>query len=169
MEYQVIYAKRRSVSIRVTKDLKIEVRAPKGLSRDIIDGIVRKHAGWIEKRLEKIQSQPNVLYNPTTEEINILKEKTRDIVLPIVEKYAKIMGLEPAKVTITSAKQVFGSYTSKKHLNFSFRLALYPYDATEYVVVHELCHMREMNHSKKFWSLVETYLPDYKKRRRLLK
>jgi predicted metal-dependent hydrolase len=89
--------------------------------------------------------------------------------MPLVEHYACQMGVCPTKINITSAKRVFGRCTSKKHLNFSFRLALCPYEAIEYVVVHELCHIKEMNHSKRFWAEVEKILPDYKLRRRLLK
>ena len=108
-------------------------------------------------------------YTATKEEINNLKEKTKEIVLPLVEKHASLMGVTPTKINFTSAKRVFGSCTAQKHLNFSFRLCLYPVEAVEYVVVHELAHILQMNHSKKFWAIVEKHLPDYKKRQELLK
>ena len=79
------------------------------------------------------------------------------------------MGALPTKINFTSAKRVFGSCTTQKHLNFSFRLALYPFEAIEYIVVHELAHLFEMNHSKRFWAVVEKQLPDYKERKKLLK
>ena len=79
------------------------------------------------------------------------------------------MGVSYEKVSINSAKTRFGSCSSRKTLNFSYRLALYPYEAIEYVCVHELAHLTEMNHSKKFWAIVEKYLPDYKERKKLLK
>ena len=168
MEYKIFYSKRKTVALKVDNDLSVVVKAPYGVSREIIDGIVEKHSRWIEKRINALKNQPS-LVPVTKEEIDSLKVKTREIVVPLVEKYACKMRVSPTKINITSAKRVFGSCTSKKHLNFSFRLALYPYEATEYVVVHELCHIKEMNHSKRFWAEVEKILPDYKLRRRLLK
>ncbi len=168
MEYSVIYSKRKTVSLKVTPELKVEVRAPRGLSRKIIDEIINKHSKWIQKRIDLINKQP-LKAPPTKDEIKELKKRTGIIVLPLVEAYACQMGVKYERVSITSAKKVFGSCTAKKHLNFSFRLALYPMEAIEYVVVHELCHLKEMNHSKKFWSEVEKVLPDYKERRKLLK
>lgn len=168
MEYTVIYSKRKTVGLKVTPELSIEVRAPRGLDKKIIDQIVSKHSGWIEKRIAAIKSQP-LKAPPTKDEIDTLKERTRALVLPLVEAFASQMGVKYEKVNITSAKKVFGSCTSKKHLNFSFRLALYPREAIEYVVVHELCHLKEMNHSAKFWGEVEKVMPDYRKRRNLLK
>ncbi len=168
MNYKITYSKRKTVSLRVLPDLTVEVRAPFGLSRGIIDEIVEKHSAWIKKRIESVKAQP-LAYTPTKGEIEELKEKTRGIVLPLVEKYATYIGVVPTKINFTSAKRVFGSCTSKKHLNFSFRLCLYPREAIEYVVVHELCHIKEMNHSPRFWREVGQILPDYKERRELLK
>lgn len=168
MEYSVTFSKRKTIGIRVMPDLRVVVHAPLRLDKKIIDEIVQKHTRWIEKQIERIKARPQALFAPTKEEINELKNKTLDAVLPLVSRYSKIIGVTPTKITITSAKKVFGSCTSKKHLNFSFRLALYPKNAIEYVVVHELCHIKEMNHSKKFWSEVEKALPDYKARKKLL-
>ena len=168
MEYSVIYSKRKTVALKVTPELKIEVRAPRGMSRETIEEIVYKHRRWIEKRIDIIKKQP-IKAPPTKDEVQELKKRTEEIVTPLVARYAQIMGVSYTKITVTSAKKVFGSCTSKKHLNFSFRLSLYPYEAIEYVVVHELCHLKEMNHSARFWALVERILPDYQKRRDLLK
>jgi len=79
------------------------------------------------------------------------------------------MNLKYGRITITSAKTRFGSCSSKGNISYSYKLMLYPEAAREYVVVHELAHLVEMNHSKRFYSLVERYLPDYKERRKLLK
>ena len=79
------------------------------------------------------------------------------------------MNLQYGRITITSAKTRFGSCSSKGNISYSYRLMLYPEEAREYVVVHELAHLLEMNHSKRFYAVVEKYLPDYKLRRRLLK
>ena len=86
-----------------------------------------------------------------------------------MEHYSEEMGVSYAKVSINSANTRLGSCSSKKTLNFSYRLMLYPHEAIEYVCVHELAHLIEMNHSRKFWSIVEAYMPDYKARKKLLK
>ena len=79
------------------------------------------------------------------------------------------MGAEYGRITITSAKTRFGSCTSQKNISYSYRLMLYPKEAREYVVVHELAHTFEMNHSRGFYAIIEKVLPDYKERKKLLK
>ena len=79
------------------------------------------------------------------------------------------MNLKPSRITITGARTRFGSCSSKDNLSFSYLLMLYPEAAREYVVVHELAHLSEMNHSKRFYAIIEKYMPDYKERKKLLK
>ena len=79
------------------------------------------------------------------------------------------MGLKYGRITITSAKTRFGSCSSKGRISYSYRLMLYPEAARDYVVVHELAHLVEMNHSKRFYDVIEKFMPDYKERKRMLK
>lgn len=169
MEYEIIYAKRKSLSLQIKPDLTILVRAPFGTSKKYIDEFVSKHSDWIERKCNEISSRTINPYSFTDKEINELKKKTLEFVLPRVEYYANLMGLKPSKIGVSSAKRRFASCSSAGGLNFSFRLCLYPREAIDYVVVHELAHMKEMNHSKRFWAVVEKYMPDYKERRQLLK
>lgn len=169
MDYEIIFAKRKTVGIRVMPNGQVVVRAPKGTSKRAIGEIVAKHSAWISKRVNDVKEHPSLIYDLSMSELNNLKKRTEEIVIPLVEKYSAVMGLHPSKVNITSAKRVFGSCTDRGHLNFSFRLCLYPVSAIEYVVVHELSHMKEMNHSKRFWAVVEKYLPDYREGKKLLK
>lgn len=169
MDYEIIYSKRKTLSLQVYPDLRIVVRSPIGLKKDFIVKFVNDHKDWIEERLQKHRSNPINPYSFDKEEINTLKSKTKEIVLPMVEYYSNIMNLCPNKISISSAKRLFGSCNDKGNLSFSFRLCLYPREAIEYVVVHELSHMKELNHSKNFWTMVEKYLPDYKERKKLLK
>jgi hypothetical protein len=85
------------------------------------------------------------------------------------KEYAHLMNLKYGRITITSAKTRFGSCSSKGNISYSYRLMLYPERAREYVVVHELAHLSEMNHSKRFYSIIEKILPDYKERKKALK
>ena len=86
-----------------------------------------------------------------------------------VAVYAKQMGVVPAAVKINSAKTRWGSCSARKSLNFSWRLIMATDDIIDYVVVHELAHISQMNHSKRFWAVVENVLPDYGERRVRLK
>ena len=92
----------------------------------------------------------------------------RDITNRVIE-FAKLMSVNPTSVKITGAKTRWGSCSSKGSLNFSWRLIMADSDVVDYVVVHELAHLREMNHSKKFWDVVAETLPDYKERKKRLK
>lgn len=92
---------------------------------------------------------------------------------PLMEQrvayFAEQMQLSYGRITLKEQKTCWGSCSSKRNLNFNWKLLLMPPEIMDYVIVHELSHLREMNHSKKFWSIVEEVLPDYKGRRKWLK
>ena len=169
MDYEIIYSKRKTLSLQVMPDLRVVVRAPYRLSKRYIDDFVTLRAQWINDRLDAHRQNPLNPYKLSKDEINDLKKRTLEIVVPKVEFYSKIMEVQPNKVSVSAAKRLFGSCNSKGNLNFSFRLALYPTQAIDYVIVHELAHLTEMNHSPRFWAIVGKYMPDYKERKKLLK
>lgn len=169
MEYTLIYEKRKTVSLKVASDLSVVVKAPKGLPRAEIDSFVSAHKLWIEKaraRQEKRTETENAL---TNERIAELRARAAETIPKRVAFYSKIMGVQPSGIKITSAKTRFGSCSGKNSLCFSWRLMLYPPEAVDYVVVHELAHIREKNHSPAFYAVIAAVLPDYKAREQLLK
>lgn len=166
VEYSVIYSKRRTISIQIKSDGCVVVRAPFGCSKELIQRFVSSHTDWINEKKMLVKSKPSI-DNLSKEDIVKLKSKVKEIIDPIIAYYSGLMGVSPGRVSINTAKSRFGSCSSKGNLNFSCRLALYPYEAIEYVCVHELAHLKEMNHSKKFWAIVEGVLPDYKARKKL--
>jgi len=91
----------------------------------------------------------------------LLKERTYD--------YSKIIGVKPNKITIKNQKTIWGSCSSKRNINYSYRLIMAPIDIIDYIVVHELCHLVHMNHSKEYWKSVESVLPDYRERKQWLR
>ena len=97
------------------------------------------------------------------------KERAKEYIPPLVECLAKAYGESYRKIGITSAHTRWGSCSSKKNLNFSYRLMMLPPKAIEYVVIHELSHLRHMNHSKAFWDLVCSRMPEYKEIERILR
>lgn len=95
--------------------------------------------------------------------------QTRRLTAGFIEQYAQLTGLRPSAVRVNSARTRWGSCSAKNSLNFSFRLAMVPIDCVEYIVVHELAHIRHHNHSAAYWALVAKLLPDFKTRRAWLK
>ena len=168
MEYRIVYSTRKTVSIQI-KGGEIIVRAPRGLAVSKIEKIVDKHSEWIKKALVR-QAQREAGYESVGEnDIKALRKAARAYFNEKCPIFAEKMGLEYKRIGITSARTRFGSCSSKKNINFSFYLMLYPEEAREYVIVHELAHLVEMNHSPRFYQIIEHYLPDYKERRRMLK
>ena len=86
-----------------------------------------------------------------------------------LEYWAAVMGLAPAGLSITGARTRFGSCSAQNRISLSWRIMQYPEAAIDYVVVHELAHIKEKNHSDRFYAIVEQYLPDYLERHKLLK
>ena len=168
MEYEVIYSKRRSVGIKI-KNGAVVVTAPYGLNSKTIDDIVKKHSKWIAGAIEREKNKRLAEPELSDEDVKILRKSAREYFTRRCADYAIIMGLEYNRITITGAKTRYGSCSSKKNISFSYRLMLYPEAARDYVVVHELAHLVEMNHSKRFYAIIEHYMPDYEARRDILK
>lgn len=169
MEYTLIYEKRKTLSLKVTEDLTVVVKAPKGISKAKTDRFVTAHAAWIEKTAARQKKRTETENTLTDTRIAELRTCAAEVLPKRVEYYAKQMGVQPTGVKITSAKTRFGSCNGKNSLCFSWRLMLYPPEAVDYVVVHELAHIKEKNHSPAFYAVIAAVLPDYKRREQLLK
>ncbi len=168
MEYEIIYSKRKTLSVSV-RNRNVVVRAPIGLPKGIIAEFLEKHREWIKKQLEKSLLRTDPIDAMSKGEIEALRSEARKILTAKTQKFSEIMGLKCGRITITGAKTRFGSCSSKGNISYSYRLMLCPDEAIDYVVVHELAHLKEMNHSKRFYALIENVLPDYKERLKLLK
>lgn len=169
MDYTLIRSSRRTMALEITRDGRLLVRAPQRASQAVIDRFVASHADWIAAHLEK-QRQRAQAHPPLTEdELAALRQKARDILPGRVAHYAERMGVTPTGVKITGAKTRFGSCSAKNSLCFSLYLMAYPDAAIDYVVVHELAHIRHKNHSPAFYAEVARVMPDYRERRKLLK
>ena len=169
MDYTLIRSSRRTMALEITRDGRLLVRAPQRAPQAVIDRFVASHADWIAAHLEK-QRQRAQAHPPLTEdELAALRQKARDILPGRVAHYAGRMGVTPTGVKITGAKTRFGSCSAKNSLCFSLYLMAYPDTAVDYVVVHELAHIRHKNHSPAFYAEVARVMPDYRERRKLLK
>ena len=168
VEYDIVYSSRRTLSLCI-KDGKLVVRAPYGATRDKIDEALSSHEEWIKENLERQNNKRERFERLSDKDIEQLKALAREILPRKVAYFAERMGVRYGRITITSAKTRFGSCSSDGDLSFSYRLLMYPNEAIDYVVVHELAHIKEMNHSPRFYAVIEEQLPDYKERKKLLK
>lgn len=174
MKVTVIRSNRKTVAIQVNSDLSVIVRAPRSASEKDIEEILKKKEAWISKHIEKIKKTKERLEAEPTEKLTrekviALAEEALKVIPARVEYFAKVIGVTYGKITIRNQKTRWGSCSSKGNLNFNCLLMLAPPEVLDYVVVHELCHRKQMNHSKAFWSEVEKVLPDYKEARKWLK
>ena len=122
-------------------------------------------------------NKENTLYMPPEQSreqireklVRIYKEYAQDHITKRVAHFSPIIGVYPKNIRIGSAKRSWASCTSSGRLTFSWRLMMAPPDAIDYVVVHELAHIMQPNHSQKFWKIIERILPDWKERRKKLR
>ena len=167
--FEIIRSGRRTLSLEITRELKLLVRAPNKCPSSYISSFVESHADWIETHMEKQRLRTEARPALTEDEISALILRAKSELPPLVSHYAEIMGLSPTGITITGAQRRFGSCSPKNRLCFSYRLMLYPQPAIEYVVVHELAHIVHKNHGSNFYALIGSVMPDYKQRDKLLK
>ncbi len=168
VEFEIIRSSRRTMAIEVKTGGNVVVRVPKKAKDSVVESFLDSRYEWILKAVERQRARANK-YDLSADEAKRLKELAKSVIPDRVQYFSNVMGLRPTGVKITSAKTRFGSCSANNSLNFSFYLMGYPMEAVDYVVVHELAHIRHKNHQKEFYVLIERYLPDYKMRAALLK
>lgn len=167
--YTLIRSDRRSVRLEIARDGRLIVRAPRFTSHEQIRRIVETNRAWIEKHTENAVRQQEAHPEPSEEERKELIRQAKALLPEKVRCYAALMGVTPTGITVTSARTRFGSCSAKNRLSFSWRLMQYPEDAIDYVVVHELAHIRHHDHSPAFYAFIASVMPDHKERRALLR
>lgn len=166
-EYKIIRSNRKTVSIQVDSDCNITVRAPYIVSEKEIDRFVADKKGWLEKAVLKQMNRSKNKREYTADDIKLLRKKAKEVLPEKVHYYSKIMGVAPNSIKINSAKKRYGSCSGENNINFSLYLMDKDEKFIDYVVVHELAHIRHHNHSKEFYNFIESVMPDYKERKKL--
>lgn len=206
MAYRLIRSQRKTLSIEISKDAELLVRAPFRLSQKQIEHFLEQKQDWIAVHIEKMKQraecreqfdinqmkkllllgkeypvtygkkacfdgQQFVLPKENTKQvlISLYKQFAKQVVQQRITLYSEKMDCYPSSVKINSAQKRWGSCSGKNGLNFSWLLIMAPLEAVDYVVVHELAHIKQHNHSKFFWTIVEQQLVDYKQREKMLK
>lgn len=172
-DYRIIRTRRKTIGLEISPDLQITVRAPYHLSDVRIREFVESKQTWILKHLAIMQDRQ--AHDPIPAGVISDKElrhmtKEACIIIPERVKYfAKIIGVTYGQITIRHQKTRWGSCSSSGNLNFNCMLMATSPELIDYVVVHELCHRKQMNHSPLFWKEVEEILPDYRNLRSRLR
>lgn len=163
MKFELIRSSRKTIGLEITRDLDVLVRAPYDMHKKDIMGFIKDKSQWLEKNMAILkEEQKNNLPKFTMEEIHKLGNEALTVIPKRVEYYAPIIGVEFGNITIRNQISRWGSCSGKGNLNFNCLLMLTPPKVLDYIVVHELCHRKQMNHSLKFWDEVSRILPDYK-------
>lgn len=155
---KIIKSKRRTISLQTTNAQ--------------IQEFLNQKSDWINKHLQAVkerQQQMLQVKKLTMEEIRELADLALEVIPKRVAYFAEIVGVTYGRITIRNQKSKWGSCSSKGNLNFNCLLMLMPNEVQDYIVVHELCHRKEMNHSPKFWAEVRKVLPDYENQKSWLK
>lgn len=172
MDYKIIRSNRKSLGLEIKPDGQVIVRAPVRISEREIQRFVKQHEDWLRKHLEIVkQKQENrpEIEKLTMQEIRELADQALKVIPERVAYYAQKVGVSYGKITIRNQKSRWGSCSSKGNLNFNCLLMLTPPEVIDSVVVHELCHRKEMNHSDRFYAEVLRVFPDYWKWNKWLK
>ena len=169
IEYELIRSNRKTVSLQVKPDGSVIVRAPVRLAKYRINQFVKEHEAWILEKQQKAETYREHMHVITEEERREGIRKAIQIFPERTAYFAKRMGVTYNRITIREQKTRWGSCSAAGNLNFNWKLVLMPPEILDYVVVHELAHRREMNHSPRFWAIVESELPDYRERQEKLK
>ena len=169
ISYHWIRSRRKTIAIQIDRNGQVILRTPYGITKRQAEKFLDEKKDWILKNIRQVE-------NRKTDQIMISEEQRREgierakrIFPERTAYFALRMGVDYSRITIREQKTRWGSCSSKGNLNFNWKLILLAPELLDYVVVHELAHRREMNHSKNFWKIVEAELPDYRERRRRLK
>ncbi|MBO4901381.1 MAG: M48 family metallopeptidase [Lachnospiraceae bacterium] len=172
LQVEIIKSNRKTMSLEITKDLKVRVRAPKYVSKRRIRDFVASRMDWIVVNLDKMRQKQESLaaLKPLSkEELQALADQAMEVIPGKVAQYAALLHVTYGRITIRNQQTRWGSCSAKGNLNFNCLLMLTPPEVVDYIVVHELCHRLEMNHSKRFWAHVASLIPDYRQHEKWLK
>lgn len=164
IEIDVIHSNRKTISLEITPDAKVKMRVPYRTSDREIRRFLEEKSGWITRHLyaarKRLADRPEI--KPFTEQE---KERLYDLagkdLKERVRRWSAVVGVDYGRITIRMQKTRWGSCSAKGNLNFNALLMLAPERVRDYVVIHELCHRKEMNHSSRFWREVARVMPDY--------
>lgn len=172
IHYKLVRSARRTVSVEIRPDGSVLVRAPRRMSDGAVEAFVSSRRRWIETHRAAVLRRQEVLSRAeplTEEELASLTARAREDLARRAARFAPLVGVRYGRITIRRQRTRWGSCSGKGNLNFNCLLMLAPEQVRDYVVIHELCHRRYMDHSPRFWAEVERVMPDWRVSRRWLR
>lgn len=166
-EYRIIRSDRKTLAIQVDSSGNVIVRSPKNVSEKRIVKFLQDKSEWINKTIISQKEKSANIRQFTDAEIKAMRKRAKEVLPVKVAYFAEIMGVKPKSIKINSAKKRYGSCSAVNNLNFSLYLMDKDERFIDYVVVHELAHIKHHNHSRQFYDFVSEYMPDYKERSKL--
>lgn len=163
IEYNIIYSDRKTLCIQINAKGEVTVRAPRKTGKERIEAFVESRRDWIVSHRNMLRSEngePPELF--TKGELKTLADEVAPLLAARTAYFASIIGVTYNKITVRAQRTRYGSCSSSGNISYNCILALFPPEVIDYVIIHELCHRKHMDHSKKFWSEVAKYCPDYK-------
>ena len=163
VEYTLNVSKRaRRMRLAIYCDGSVVVTSPLGVDRSIIEKFIIQKSQWVIDKLEYFKSfSGQVFVGGGKRNYKKYKEQALVLAQSRILHFNKVYGLKFNKINIKNQKTRWGSCSKKGNLNFNYKIALLPERVADYIIVHELCHLKEFNHSRKFWNLVAKMAPDY--------
>lgn len=171
MEYTVRSSSRvRRIVITVRRDGSVVVTKPRWVTRTVAEKFVRENHAWIERMRARYGPRPNTSrIESSAHEYARLKKIAQQEITKRVKHFAALFGVKYARVIVRNQKSRWGSCAKSGNISFNYRLLFLPTELADYVVVHEVCHLLEMNHSKRFWAHVARSVPDHNALRKQLR
>jgi len=157
------------MALQIEEDGQVTVRVPRTVTEAQAEEFARRHGEWILKTRKRVLQNASWRRSYTEAEKQTGKQRLSRKLEERLPLFASVMGVSYGRVSIRDQRTRWGSCSGKGNLNFNWKLSLVPDEILDYVVVHELAHRIEMNHSANFWREVEKILPDYRERRMWLK
>ncbi len=174
-DIEIIRSDRRTLAVEVKHDLRVIVRAPLRLSQRAVQVFIQRNTAWIDEHVEAMRQRQacEEAAHPappfTEDEIRALTRQAAEVIPPKVAAIASVLNVDYGRVTIRHQVSRWGSCSAKGNLNFNCLLMLAPDEVIDYVIIHELCHRQQLNHTPSFWTLVEMHCPNYKQYRHWLR
>lgn len=159
------YKSSKSLRLKIYNTGKIVVTAPKRLPQFFIKKFVQSKSDWIREQLNLIETTSKVDIKKEKEDYKKYKEKARLLVNKKLKEFNQYYNFKYNSVFIRNQQTRWGSCSSRKNLNFNFKIVFLPEHLVNYLIVHELCHLAQMNHGREFWKLVSQTIPEYQENR----
>ncbi len=163
-EYSLRHSTRaKRVTLTVFPEGRVVVTIPPRASERTVLRFLQEYAPWVRRQLSGTKQYDNCVFLPAGRRDYLRnKERARAFVHTVIHRYNPHYGFDFNRIAIKNMYSNWGSCSAKKNLNFNYKIIHLPSHLAEYIVVHELCHLKEMNHSNRFWSLVARTIPDHK-------